>query len=72
MQRFYNGSWHWLTPGNHNHLRITRIIKCLRLLGLEAEAQAFYEYLAGIYETQPHNITSEAFRFWSDASAQVL
>jgi hypothetical protein len=72
MQRFYTDGRHWLMPGNHNHLRITRIIKCLRLLGLEAEAQAFYEYLAGIYERERHNITAETFRFWSDASAQVL
>src|SRR5580700_3614644 len=38
MCQFYKGSDHWLSPGNHNHLRITRILKCLRLLGLEAEA----------------------------------
>src|SRR5208337_3560496 len=31
----------WLSPGNHNHLRITRILRCLSLLGLEAEAKAF-------------------------------
>jgi hypothetical protein len=24
----------WLSPGNHNHLRITRILKCLNVLGL--------------------------------------
>ncbi len=60
----------WLSPGNHNHLRITRIIKCLRLLGLEAEAQTFYKCLAGIYEREPRKITAETFRFWSEASGQ--
>ena len=27
----------WLTPNNHNHLRITRILRCCWLLGLGAE-----------------------------------
>src|ERR1051326_6842308 len=26
MKRFYEGTRHWITPGNHNHLRITRIL----------------------------------------------
>jgi opioid growth factor receptor-like protein len=30
----------WLSPGNHNHLRITRILRCLTVLGLEPEAGA--------------------------------
>ena len=32
----------WVKPMNHNHLRITRIIRCLRVLGLETDAQNFY------------------------------
>ena len=40
----------WLSPGNHNHLRITRILRCLSFLGLEAEARAFFECLSEIYE----------------------
>ena len=41
----------WLSPGNHNHLLITRILRCLTVLGLEAEAKAkaFLERLAEIY-----------------------
>ncbi|KAF7187143.1 Opioid growth factor receptor [Pseudocercospora fuligena] len=35
----------WLTSMDHNHLRITRIIRCLRILGLGAVAQGFYEAL---------------------------
>jgi hypothetical protein len=27
----------WLSPGDHNHLRITRILRCLTVLGLETE-----------------------------------
>jgi hypothetical protein len=54
----------WLRPGNHNHLRITRILKSLRLLGLEAEAGAFLEALQSLYAERPDAISAETFRFW--------
>jgi hypothetical protein len=34
----------WLSASNHNHLRITRILKSLTLFGLEAEAKAFFKW----------------------------
>jgi hypothetical protein len=55
----------WLRPHNHNHLRITRIIKSLQLLGLEVEARAFFDCLAGIYHSQSTQaISAETFRYW--------
>ncbi|KAH8661988.1 opioid growth factor receptor conserved region-domain-containing protein [Xylariales sp. PMI_506] len=36
----------WLKSMDHNHLRITRIIRSLRVLGLKDEAVAFYAALA--------------------------
>jgi hypothetical protein len=33
----------WCHQGNHNLLRITRVIRCLRLFGLDTSAQFFYE-----------------------------
>jgi len=42
----------WLSPGNHNHLRITRILRCLSLLGLEAEAKAFFDCLSKICDDE--------------------
>jgi hypothetical protein len=61
----------WVTPSNHNHLRITRILKSLRLLGLEAEAAAFFECLADIHhgeaqKAQP-GISAETLTFWQAA-----
>jgi hypothetical protein len=35
----------WLTPGNHNHLRLTRIMDCLSTLGLRGEALALQRCL---------------------------
>jgi hypothetical protein len=72
MRRFYEGSRHWISPGNHNYLRITRILKCLRLLGLEAEASEFFAYLAGIYDREKRKpqpgITARSFEFWRAAA----
>ena len=39
----------WLTRGNHNFLRISRMLRSLSLLGLGSHAAAFLECLEGIY-----------------------
>jgi hypothetical protein len=61
----------WVTPSNHNHLRITRILKSLRLLGLEAEAAAFFECLADIHHGEAQKaepgISAETLTFWQAA-----
>ena len=36
----------WITPGNHNFLRITRILKCLILLGQTKYAMEFLNVLS--------------------------
>ena len=68
---FPERSRNWMSPWNHNHLRITRILKSLRTLGLEREAAAFFECLAGIYEGQPARlrpISEETFGYWQSAA----
>ncbi|KAK5174552.1 uncharacterized protein LTR77_001633 [Saxophila tyrrhenica] len=37
----------WLKSMDHNHLRLTRIIRCLRVLGLDVLAWALYQALMG-------------------------
>lgn len=54
----------WLTRGNHNHSRISRIIKSMRLFGYEAEAQAFYARLVKINNAYPGKINSESLKYW--------
>jgi len=59
----------WRYPMNHNHLRITRILKCLRLVGLEAQAAAFFAALEKLYNEDPRpGITAETFRYWREAA----
>ena len=66
---FGERSRNWLTPYNHNHLRITRIIKCLRALGLEAEAQSFFDALSVLYHSPQFagTISDVTFEYWQAA-----
>ena len=61
----------WLSPGNHNHLRITRILRCLTGLGLEAEAKAFFGCLSEIYEDEQNKtlpaLSDETMLYWRKA-----
>lgn len=62
---------HWLRPGNHNHLRITRILKCCGRAGLKAEARAFLDALEGVNSVERQKprpgITAESLRYWREA-----
>ncbi len=62
----------WMTPGNHNHLRITRILICLRTLGFSSHAEAVFRALQEVYrsETQAKSraISEESFSFWKSAA----
>ncbi len=40
----------WVTPGNHNLLRLSRILRCLHLLGFEDEARALLRDLEALYK----------------------
>jgi hypothetical protein len=65
----------WLSPGNHNHLRITRILRCLNLLGLEAEARAFFDCLSEIYGEEQNKpmpaISDETMLYWREAAIRL-
>ncbi len=63
MKRFYAENDHWLERGDHNHLRITRILKSACLLGLREEAVAFYNFiLKRVESAQP--VTKESLAYW--------
>jgi hypothetical protein len=59
----------WLTPHNHNLLRITRILTSLRQLGLPAHAAAFFTALSDLYATDANRLIGPvSFRFWKEAA----
>jgi hypothetical protein len=67
MRLFYSGTTHWLTPGNHNHLRITRIISSLYKLGQPAAARSFYDFVEARIDAEPGSATPLTLSFWEKA-----
>ena len=64
---FQQRAANWLQTGNHNHLRITRVLKSLTLLGLAEEAGALLECLETICAEHPGKISAVSLRFWRAA-----
>lgn len=65
MLRFYRMTGRWRQSFDHNHLRITRIIKSLRLLSGDATADAFKAAI--LDEATGTAISVTALRFWEEA-----
>ncbi len=68
---FETASRKWVTRFDHNHLRITRIIRSLRVLGLEAEARGFFEALKEVWE-RSGVIGRRSLVFWTRAAERPL
>jgi hypothetical protein len=66
-KNFSARSANWLRPGNHNLLRITRMLKCCTLAGLDTEARAFLQRLEAIHGEHRGGITAESLRYWREA-----
>jgi hypothetical protein len=58
----------WLRAGNHNHPRLTRILTCQRLLGLEVHAAALAGCLEAIAREHPHAISATTLAYWQRAA----
>lgn len=72
---FDRASLKWVTRFNHNHLRITRIIRCLRVLGLEQHAAAFFLILQNVCRRDWRRIGPIGGRtreFWTKAATLPL
>ncbi|MCJ1386740.1 hypothetical protein MMC17_009866 [Xylographa soralifera] len=69
---FASASKNWVTRFDHNHLRITRIIRSLRVLGLEQEARAFFTALQAVYKSSAGRISQKSMMFWTRAAERPL
>jgi hypothetical protein len=66
MQRFYTNNDEWLNKGDHNHYRITRIIKSISLLNSKENAEEFYRIILDkVEEKMP--VTFESLEYWKEA-----
>jgi len=67
MAAFYAATTHWLTPHDHNHLRITRIIRSLRLLAGEEQADAFKLLIMQRVEAMRAPVNARSLGYWATA-----
>ena len=56
----------WCSP-NHNWPRLTRILRSLMLLGMDAQAQALFRWLDALYKSRRFPIPQKTFRYWAKA-----
>jgi hypothetical protein len=62
----------WAVRFDHNHLRITRILRCLRVLGLQTECDAFYNALRKVFDDPAINISERSMTYWTRAVRRPL
>jgi hypothetical protein len=72
MLTFYQRTTHWLTPINHNHLRISRIIRSLSLILGPEEAKKFHDEIMHLVELAGHPVSSQALDHWRRAAEAAL
>lgn len=58
----------WLTLGNHNYLRMTRILRCFHILGIKDLYDSFQKYLESVYQENPLIVGEKTHQFWLNAS----
>ena len=58
---------HWISKSNHNHLRITRIIKSLRLLHSDKKADDFKDSIMKLIGDKKNQINSITLDFWKNS-----
>jgi len=58
---------HWISKYNHNHLRITRVIKSLRLLASDVAADEFRDKVLALAVDNLNLIDQKARGFWANS-----
>ena len=58
---------HWITKYNHNHLRITRAIKSLRLLTSDKAADEFRDKVLAVAGDNLNLVDQKARGFWTSS-----
>jgi len=68
MLRFYRETRWWLTGHDHNHLRITRILHCLKLLVGPEAAQSFHKAILAMHVAAGAPVNTRSLRYWAEAA----
>lgn len=69
---FDRAAGNWIRRFDHNHLRMTRMIRSLRVLGLEEHALLFFRVLSGVYDEGRSGISAKTMMFWTRAAERPL
>ncbi len=69
-ERFERRARIWLHPGNHNHLRLTRMMESLAALGLHAEARALQRCLIDRIAPMYGRVSKTTLDFWKRAGGR--
>lgn len=67
MTAFYQTTHDWLMPNDHNHRRITRIIRSLRLLQGDEAADAFRDSILARVEATRAPVSARSRGYWATA-----
>ena len=67
MLRFYRNTDQWLSPADHNHLRITRILRSLSLLLDRSRAEEFLSAVEARVDAAGGRVNSESRTYWRQA-----
>ena len=67
MAAFYRDTDAWLAASDHNHLRITRIIRSLRLLRGDDDADAFRAFVVARVQDADAPVNGLSLRYWETA-----
>jgi hypothetical protein len=67
MMRFLLDNPHWLRPHDHNHLRITRMIRSTRLIAGDAVADRLRAVIMDHTEAHGADINPITLTFWASA-----
>ena len=70
------GEWrnkadNWLSDGNHNYMRITRMLRCMNLLGRHPLAVSFRDALLDAASVHPEAISQRTIGFWNEAATPI-
>jgi hypothetical protein len=63
---------YWMKADDHNHLRITRILQLLFLLGLDNYANEFFGTLEKMYKKNGVELPANTVKFWNGAHNWAL
>tara|TARA_B100001964_G_scaffold121302_1_gene134692 strand:+ start:283 stop:723 length:441 start_codon:yes stop_codon:yes gene_type:complete len=62
---FLTRNSYWICQSNHNHLRITRAIKSLRLIHSDEEAESFKKNIMNLIQSNENKINPISLEFWN-------